>query len=409
MVRVLVLLAICAASIGEACAQYTGTAHVSRGTAVPVESNIYICDKGRRADVGRATTLEGQEYLVPASTAWFDARMPWASDLHNVCTGKNYTSYHQALAALDGTDIVTVDSDGEVITIYMFVDNYADVYINGVPVGKDRVPFTQFNSSIIRVRVARPFTIAIRAVDWEEQLGIGVELNGGDAFHAGDGGLVAVLTDSTDAVIGATDASWKAQTFYTAPIVDLSCPTEQGSVRSSSSCATSNIGSYPTIYALHWPVPDAWMEESFDDSDWPSATTYTPSDIGVMNKPAYTNFTAVFERAPSISFVWSTNLILDNEVLLRKRIDAVTSVDDVQDMGQLVVTYDDVQECVVLRSQGVDVPQRRYRVSVLDSRGSVVLQSEMHAAAVSLSHCSPGLYAIRVEYGDHIRCMSIIR
>lgn len=400
---------MCAVVACEAYAQYSGTAHVSRGTAVVVESNIYTCDKGRRADVGRATTLEGQEYLVPASTAWFDARMPWASDLHNICTGKNYTSYRQALAALDGTDIVTVDAHGELITIYTFVDNYAEVYINGVPVGKDRVPFTQFNSSIIRVRVARPFTIAIRAVDWEEQLGIGVELNGGDAFHAGDGGFVAVLTDSTDAIIGATDASWKAQTFYTAPIVDLSCPTEQGAVRGSSSCATSNIGSYPTIYALHWPVPDGWMEESFDDSSWPSATPYSPTDIGVMNKPAYTNFTDVFERATSISFVWSTNLILDNEVLLRTRIDAPTNVNDDQDMGHLDIFYDDVAECVVLRSRGGDRPQGSYRVTVLDSRGCVVVQNDVHAGAVSLSHCSPGLYAIRVGDDTRIRCLTFVR
>lgn len=39
-------------------------------------------------------------------------------------------------------------------------------------------------------------------------------------------------------------------------------------------------------------------------------------DIGVNNKKAYMNFIEKFTGAGA-SFVWSTNVVLDNEVLLR--------------------------------------------------------------------------------------------
>lgn len=390
-----------------ALSQYMGTARVSKGLASTVESSIYTCDKGRRADIGRSTALDGIPFTVPAATAWFDASMPWASDLHNVCTGKTFTTYQQALAALSGSDIVTIDSGGELLTFFMFVDNYAEVYVNGVPVGKDRVPFTQFNSSIMRVRVERPFTIAVRAVDWEESLGIGVELNNGDAYHPGDGGFVMVVVDSADRIIATSDATWRAQTFYTAPIVDLSCPEEVGLQRRSSRCATSNIGTYANIYGLHWVVPEDWNRESFDDSGWPNATIYSASDVGVMNKPAYTNFRDVFERAPrAASFIWSTNLILDNEVLIRARIDAPTSVGETHDAQHVWIDYDKNMD--VVRMVTTDNADRcdECTLTVFSLTGTCLGTAR---GILSLADHPPGAYIIRGIYQGQVIVARILR
>lgn len=81
-------------------------------------------------------------------------------------------------------------------------------------------------------KVQRPFTIAMKLVDWEENSGVGTESNRGNAHHAGDGGLVAVFKDAKNEIIATTNAKWKAQTFYTAPIKDLLCPSENGTIRS---------------------------------------------------------------------------------------------------------------------------------------------------------------------------------
>jgi len=107
-----------------------------------------------------------------------------------------------ALTAIDGTHIVQVDADGEVITGLIFANNYFELQVDGVAVGKDKVPFTPFNSSIVRFRVRRPFAIAMLLVDWEEHLGVGCEANAGKAYHAGDGGMVAVFKDASNVTDG---------------------------------------------------------------------------------------------------------------------------------------------------------------------------------------------------------------
>jgi len=134
--------------------------------------------------------------------------------------------------------------------------------------------------------------------------------------------MVAVFKDASGNIVATTGSEWKAQTFYTAPIKDLSCPTENGTSRSTANCNTDDAIDGSNFYGLHWEIPSNWMKEDFDDSAWPSATTYINTTIGVNNKPSYTNFTDVFDDAANdAEFIWSTNVILDNEVIVRFRIE----------------------------------------------------------------------------------------
>ena len=71
--------------------------------------------------------------------------------------------------------------------------------------------------------------------------------------------------------------------------------------------------------AAHWSIPADWMTIDFDDSKWPQAATFTNETVGVANKPAYTNFSDIFDtQGADAEFIWSSNLILDNVVLLRR-------------------------------------------------------------------------------------------
>lgn len=196
-----------------AYAQYTGTASVTQGLANTTISNLYTCTGGRIAAIGTISATDNTIWTVPAVTNYNNNSFPFASDLNNPCNGHNFSNESSALSALNASDIITVDADGELITAYVFADNYFEMYINGVPVGKDNVPFTQFNSNIIRFKVNRPFTIAMLLVDWEERLGVGGETNGGFTYHCGDGGMVAVFKDSNNSIIAKTGSDWKAQTF----------------------------------------------------------------------------------------------------------------------------------------------------------------------------------------------------
>ncbi|KFA98708.1 hypothetical protein HW45_06670 [Vibrio sp. ER1A] len=58
------------------------------------------------------------------------------------------------------------------------------------------------------------------------------------------------------------------------------------------------------------------MAQDFDAVSWPQATEYSEDEIGVNNKKSYMNFIEKFSGAGA-SFIWLTNVVLDNEVILR--------------------------------------------------------------------------------------------
>ena len=130
---------------------------------------------------------------------------------------------------MDAVPIVEIDPNGEVITGLILADNYFELYVNGQLVGVDAIPFTPFNSSVVRLRVKRPITYAVRLVEWEENLGLGSESSRENKYHPGDGGFVASFSDGT-----VTDTGWKAQTFYSTPIDSPSNVRIVGKVRDTS-------------------------------------------------------------------------------------------------------------------------------------------------------------------------------
>ena len=292
------------------------TASISQGPAKVTTANLFK-QGGRVAGLGLSTASDGTTWVVPAEVDFTNDAVPFAPDLHNT-HGNKYDNAESAIAALDGSDIVTVDAGGEVITAYVFADNYFDMYVNGVAVGKDPVPFTQFNSNIVRFKATKPFTVAMHLVDWEENLGLGSENNRGKSYHAGDGGMVAVFKDASGATIGTTGPEWKAQTFYTAPLKTTDCLVEKGSLRDSSACNMDGSDDGTSFYGYHWTLDKDWMKADFDDSSWQAATTFTNDEIGVKNKDAYMNFTSIFDdKANDAEFIWSSNVVLDNSVIVR--------------------------------------------------------------------------------------------
>lgn len=302
----------------EAAISYTGTASLTQGFISAENEHFFICEGGRKTIVGEIVSTDEKRWVVPAQTNFENDQFPFASDLHNLCNGNTYDDANEAISKLDNTDIVEIDKDGELFTAFIFADNYFEMYVNGHAVGKDKVPFTKFNSSLVRFKAQRPFTVAMKLVDWEESLGIGTEKNRGSNYHAGDGGMVAVIKDAEGSIVAVTDENWKAQTFYTAPVKDLSCVTESGLIRASENCDEADSDDGTAFFGLHWELPKDWHQATFEDANWPNATTYSNSTIGVDNKAAYTNFADIFDDSSNdAKFIWSTNVVLDNEVIVR--------------------------------------------------------------------------------------------
>lgn len=310
----LIAVLLCAAAPAAQAQEATFTT----GLATQINPGLFDCgDRSRVSAVGEIASDDGTIWTVPAATHFETA--PFAADLYNQCGGQQLES----LAELDLDSVPLMDAGGaEEFVGYIFADNYFELYVNGTLLAVDPVPFTQFNSNVVRFTAERPVTVAIMMVDWEENLGLGSEANRGSDFHPGDGGLVAHFQDTEGETVLITDANWRAQTFYTAPLDTRACLVIEGSVRDSSACGTQGVDDATGFSAAHWAVPSDWMMPNFDDSVWPAAVTFTNDTVGVNNKPAFTNFVDVFDTpGADADFIWSSNLVLDNLVLLRATFD----------------------------------------------------------------------------------------
>jgi hypothetical protein len=385
-------------------AQYTGTGKVSQGRATATSTNIFTCTNGRVTSIGNSVATDNSNWAVPSANHFNDINFPVASDLHNTCNGATYSNATAAIAALNGNDIVTIDASGEVYTAYIFADNYFELYINGVPVGKDKVPYTQFNSSVVRFKVNKPFTIAMLLVDWEENLGLGTELNGSAAYHAGDGGLVCVIKNSSNQTVAISNDNWKAQTFYTSPIQDLTCPTEVGNLRLTANCSTDDVSNGENNYALHWEVPSNVMLSTFDDTNWPNASVFSNATVGVMNKPAYTNFTDIFdEPVNDAQFIWSSNLILDNQVIVRHTVNNTLGIEEYNN-GTIEIYPNPSNAIFYLQSQNYSIKN----IKVYDLLGNLLTDKYSEFDQINLAHLTKGTYLIKVQTYNSILNKKVI-
>ena len=293
------------------------TGSFTQGLARTLTDNLHYCSGGRVAGVGTITAHDDTTWTVPASTAFQTG--PRAADLYNECGGTMLASSDEI--DLEAIPITEIDPDGDVITAYVFADNYFELHVAGTLVAVDPVPFTPFNSNVVRFRARRPFSVAVLLVDWEENLGLGTERGGGSPYHPGDRGLVARFEDAAGRPIGKTSADWKALALYIAPFANPECIALQGMERLSRDCVSEVTEGGDNLYGVHWGLPDGWAEENFDDHGCPDARTFTNETVGVDNKPAYTNFLDIWDD-PEFDpvFIWSDNLVLDNLVLVRGRI-----------------------------------------------------------------------------------------
>ncbi len=291
---------------------------ITSGLATKTHDNLIDCGpRSRITAVGTITSTDGKEWAVPADTAFLTADK--ATDLYNECGGTELGS----VAELDLSAVPLYDVGGdEEFVAYIFGDNYFEFYVNGKLLAVDPVTFTPFNANVIRFKATRPMTVAVKMVDWEEHLGIGAEVSGSRTYHAGDGGLVMHIKDMEGNTVSITDESWKAETFYTAPLSDLSCLNVTANSRDSSGCSYTAVEDGSILSAAHWDVPNNWASPDFDASHWPNAHLFTNETVVVHNKRGYTNFTDLFDDpSADAQFIWSSNLILDNLVLIRTTIE----------------------------------------------------------------------------------------
>jgi hypothetical protein len=238
-------------------------------------------------------------------------------------------------------------------------------------------------------------------VDWEEHLGTGCELSNGFQYHMGDGGLVAVFKDSLGQIIAKTGSDWRTQTFYTAPILNLTCPSESGNYRLSDTCSTQDSNNGTAYYGLHWAMPSNWMDPAFNDQVFPLANTYTNAVVGVNNKPAYTNFTNIFDDpVQDAQFIWSTNLILDNLVLARYTVPLITGMSPANyNSNGLSIYPNPAQHELRIELHDTRIVDQLTRMYVLDSAGKRMGEYGRFMNRINLDAWPSGSYRLVIESG----------
>jgi len=331
--RIITAIAVCCAAITMHATAQSTTARattpaasadpvversVTQGRAKIVIENLYRCpekvNNHRISAVGTITSTDGKVWTVPAETVYQTG--PKGADLYNDCNRISPKSSKEVSDA--NVPVVVIDADGEVITGHIVVDNYFELYVNGKLIAVDAIPFTPFNSVTVKFKVKKPYTYALKLVDWEENLGLGTELGvTGGNFHQGDGGFIARFSDGT-----VTDSSWKAQSFYIAPLANPDAVVEKAGLHFTPTLGRIHPGApkppcEDRCFAVHYPLPKNWAAPNFDDSKWPRAFEYTDQDVGVTSLRAYTNFPDLFKGA---RWIWSFNLVFDNLVIARKTV-----------------------------------------------------------------------------------------
>lgn len=187
----------------------------------------------------------------------------------------------------------------------IWVDNWFALYINGKKIAEDSVPLTterSFNSEKVKFSAALPFTVGLLAKDFTENAS-GLEYIGKPNQQIGDGGAIMQIREvSTQRVVAATDETWRVLVLARAPL--------------NPECVKS---SQPVSECMHqtWVTPKNWATNSFKDSTWKLAKVFTREEVGV--KEGFYDFT----WDQSAQLVWSSDLKLDNSLLIRKVIKTI--------------------------------------------------------------------------------------
>ena len=386
-------------------------ANTSRGQVIPsysqgigttdISDMMPSCPSNHITPLGHITATDGTQWNVPADVHFNSATHLY--DLHNTCNGVSPTNLSQV--NLSAVPEVIIDQNGQTITAYLFCDNYFELYINGVLVGVDAVPFTPFNSSIAKFRVSYPYTVAVKLLDWEEHPGIGSEIQATDNYHPGDGGFIAKFSDGT-----VTDTTWKAQVFYISPLGQAGGI----NVLADGTRSTAGVTNAPTCnancFAAHYPVDSGWANPLFDDNSWPKARPYTAAQV--TNQPAYVNFANTAWNGAQ--FIWSSNLILDNLVLTRKTVSGMVGVQNTTQTDNWQVAEITGRKIVLIAPENCGSS----KISLYDLSGKKLLEWKNEDSNGMLTLNMPPnmdggnqLYILRIEdkTGTYNKKISLVR
>lgn len=206
----------------------------------------------------------------------------------------------------------------------VWADNWFALYVNGRKVGEDSVSIKterSFNSEVITFKASYPLTIGVMAKDYVENAS-GLEYIGKPNQQIGDAGIAFQISEtSTGKLVDYSNSTWKVLVIDKAPL-NQECVSSPDPLQD---CKRKNIS-----------IPKSWMAASYKDGAWKAANQFSQEEVGV--KEGY--FDILWNEKTKL--IWSSDLKLDNTILLRKKVLVPSEI--VQKSSSLRLMSDDFTE-----------------------------------------------------------------
>lgn len=117
-----------------------------------------------------------------------------------------------------------------------------------------------------------------------------------------------------------------------------------------------------------------------------------------MNKPAYTNFTDIFdEPINDAQFIWSSNLILDNQVIVRHTVNNTLGIEEYNN-GTIEIYPNPSNAIFYLQTQNYSIKN----IKVYDLLGNLLTDKYSEFDEINLAHLTKGTYLIKVQTNNSI-------
>jgi hypothetical protein len=214
-----------------------------------------------------------------------------------------------ATAASTASGTQTASNAATVITIKaeVWADNWFALYNNDALIKEDSVPITterSFNAESFTFKASYPLHLNFVAKDYKAN-DTGLEYIGAPQQQRGDGGFVAQFTNvATGKVIAVTNQNAKVLVIHKAPL-NPACAKEAKPIAGQGTCKfTSTL------------EPSNWKKSDFNDSAWKNASVFTAAEVSP--KFGYLDIT----WNSNAQFIWSSDLLADNTVLVRMKVAA---------------------------------------------------------------------------------------
>jgi hypothetical protein len=147
---------------------------------------------------------------------------------------------------------------------------------------------------------------------------------------------------------------------------------------------------------VHYPIPSDWNTVAFQDGGWPQASLYTAAQV--TNQAAYTNFANT--AWGNASFIWSSNLILDNLVLARFTVPALTEVSGIQKSANHFRIQQDpiVKGFSIVNAVNGNKPLDVQSLRIISSTGIQMVEIKNTSQKIDIHSIPSGIYFVQFEY-----------